>query len=257
MLDIENAKNAFQNYISRFDSSNDKIKLKLEHTYYVMKISQYLCQEEHVSKEDQQLAMIIALLHDIGRFEQIRQFDSFDDGLIDHAKLGVTVLFDEGLIENFVSDRQYDHIIKHAILYHSLYQIPLIADPQLLLHVQLIRDSDKLDNFRVKNVASLQTLFGISETEFLAQRVSDNIMQNIMDHQLILKTDRKNEADMWVSYFAFVFDLNLEASYHYLLTSQYIEKNMHRFPWQGQLKRQMETVKRECINYIKSHDHLG
>lgn len=255
MLDIENARRAFQKYISRFDCNSDKIKLKLEHTYHVMKITHYLCLHEHIDGEDYHLAMIIALLHDIGRFEQIRQFNSFDDNNIDHAKLGVSILFNEGLIEDFVLDRQYDHFIRLAILYHSLYQIPEISDPKLLLHVRLIRDSDKLDNFRVKNEASVETLFGISETEFLDQKVTDKIMKNIMNHELILKADRKTEVDMWVSYFAFVFDLNFGASYHYLSSNQYIERNMQRFCWQGQLKQQMETVAKECINYIKSHDH--
>lgn len=253
MLDIKTTKKAFQKYVSKFDINNDKIKLKLEHTYHVMNITNYLCNHEHIEGEDFQLAMIIALLHDIGRFEQLRLYNSFADANIDHAQLGAAILFEEGLIEEFVNDRQYDHIIKDAILYHSLYQIPDITDQRTLLHVCLIRDADKLDNFRVKNEAAIETLFDISENDFLKQIVTDTIMDNIKDHQLILKENRENEVDMWVSYFAFVFDLNFDSSYRYLLHSHFIEKNMSRFPWQGILKQQMETVKIECIHYIKSH----
>ena len=40
------------------------------------------------------------LLHDIGRFEQLKRYQSFiDSQTIDHANLGVTILFDDNLIE--------------------------------------------------------------------------------------------------------------------------------------------------------------
>lgn len=45
-------------------------------------------------------------------FEQIKRFNSFDDRNIDHAKLGVQVLFKEGMIRNFIDDDQYDEIIE-------------------------------------------------------------------------------------------------------------------------------------------------
>lgn len=54
------------------------------------------------------------------------------------------------MIRNFIDDDQYDEIIEKAIAYHSLYKIPNNLEPSLLKQVLLIRDSDKLDNFRVK-----------------------------------------------------------------------------------------------------------
>lgn len=61
------------------------------------------------------------------------------------------------MIRNFIDDDQYDEIIEKAIAYHSLYKIPNNLEPSLLKQVLLIRDSDKLDNFRVKNIESIQT----------------------------------------------------------------------------------------------------
>lgn len=250
MLDIEKTKKAFQEYVKQFDINNDKIKLKLIHTYHVMETSKYICLHEGIKGNDYQLALIIALLHDIGRFEQLKRYNSFSDANIDHAKLGVHLLFEERLIEKLVDERSYDDIIKYAILYHSMYQIPHIENKQILMHALLIRDSDKLDNFRVKNHASIETLFDISENEFLNQQVSDNIIDNIKHHELILKENRHNEVDMWVSYFAFVFDLNFSSSYQYLIETDYINQNMARFSFAGKLKQQMDFVKDECIKYI-------
>lgn len=36
-----------------------------------------ICHRMHLTEEDTELARIIALLHDIGRFEQLKRFDSF------------------------------------------------------------------------------------------------------------------------------------------------------------------------------------
>lgn len=43
---------------------------------------------------------------------------------------------------------QYDEVIRKAIAYHSLYKVPKGLDSFLLKQVLLIRDSDKLDNFK-------------------------------------------------------------------------------------------------------------
>ena len=37
-----------------------------------------ICRRMALSPEDTELAKIIALLHDIGRFEQLKRFDSFE-----------------------------------------------------------------------------------------------------------------------------------------------------------------------------------
>ena len=42
------------------------------------------------------------MLHDIGRFEQIRRFGTFNDAQsVDHAEFGADLLFKEGLIRKF------------------------------------------------------------------------------------------------------------------------------------------------------------
>lgn len=59
-------------------------------------------------------------------------------------------------------------------------------------------------------------MFSISDADFYSQRVSQNILKDIENHSLILKENRHNEVDMWVSYMAFVFDLNFKSSYLFI-----------------------------------------
>ena len=146
------AQQEFESYLNGYDRENDRIKLKIIHTYGVVKQAEELAGRMHLSAEDTDLARLIALLHDIGRFEQLKRYDSFEPGTMDHAAYGVKVLFDEGMIRRFLPNDKWDSIIYTAIAHHSDYELPEISDPQTLLHAKLIRDEDKLDNCRVKLV---------------------------------------------------------------------------------------------------------
>ena len=94
------AQQEFESYLNGYDRENDRIKLKIIHTYGVVKQAEELAGRMHLSAEDTDLARLIALLHDIGRFEQLKRYDSFEPGTMDHAAYGVKVLFDEGMMTN-------------------------------------------------------------------------------------------------------------------------------------------------------------
>ena len=86
------AQQEFESYLNGYDRENDRIKLKIIHTYGVVKQAEELAERMHLSTEDTDLARLIALLHDIGRFEQLKRYDSFEPGTMDHAAYGVKVL---------------------------------------------------------------------------------------------------------------------------------------------------------------------
>ena len=117
MIDINRAKNAFDEYVKNYNPENGKIRLKISHIKRVASISKDIATELGLSKEDIQLAELIGLLHDIGRFEQVRIYNTFvDKNSINHGQLGAKILFEDGLIRNFVEDNQYDEIIRKAIV---------------------------------------------------------------------------------------------------------------------------------------------
>ena len=68
------AQQEFESYLNGYDRENDRIKLKIIHTYGVVKQAEELAGRMHLSAEDTDLARLIALLHDIGRFEQLKRY---------------------------------------------------------------------------------------------------------------------------------------------------------------------------------------
>ena len=84
----------FDEYRHRFDSDDstlqENIDLKAEHTRRVCEAIRDIGRSLCLSEEDLCLAEACGLLHDIGRFEQYRQYRTFADYKSqNHATLGV------------------------------------------------------------------------------------------------------------------------------------------------------------------------
>ena len=250
MISIEHAKHAFDNFIQQFDVDDPKISLKIRHTYCVMDACEYLARSMNLNQTDYDLAVLIGLLHDIGRFEQLTRFNSYNDNLICHAQCGIEVLFDQGHIRDFIDTDEYDNIIYHAIKNHSAYAIAPGLNDQELLHAQLIRDADKMDNYRVKRDDTIEALLDMSAEELGTYEISEHIFETFASHKTLLKNDRKTPMDMWVSFLALLFDFNYAASFSYLLEHDYINAIVDRIPYTNpDTSAKMEQIRNIALAY--------
>ena len=202
MTDYTSAKAVFESYLDNYDRENDKVRLKIVHTYGVVEQSSEIAERMGLSDEDVFLARIIALLHDIGRFEQLKRYDSFLPDTMDHAAYGVKVLFREGMIRRFLTEDRWDAVIETAIAKHSDFALEGIDDEKTLLHARIIRDADKLDNCRVKLEDPLETFMGAEAAEIGAAKITAKIRRDALGEKSILSSDRVTLMDYWISYLA-------------------------------------------------------
>ena len=63
--DFDAAKAAFEAYLDEYDRADDKIHLKIVHTYGVVDAAEDIARRMGLGEEDVQLAKVIVLLHDI------------------------------------------------------------------------------------------------------------------------------------------------------------------------------------------------
>ncbi len=236
MIDMLKAENAFKEYLKQYNCDDDKVRLKIKHTYGVIEASKYLSNKLNLNKEDAKLSELIALLHDIGRFEQSKVigkvYDKADKLFFDHAVYGVKVLFENNLIRNFIEDDSYDKIIYKAILNHNKFAIEGDLSDRELLHAKLIRDNDKTDNFRVKLSESLKTLLGTDDEKLIANDIiSEKIYNEFMNKKLINSMDINTYLDQWVSYIAFIFDYNFKEALEYLKDNDLVNKEFDRIKY--------------------------
>ena len=80
------AKEWFASYTADYDMEDPKIALKAVHTYHVAELCQTIAESLALNEVECMAAWLSGLLHDVGRFEQIRRFNTFSDAdSIDHA----------------------------------------------------------------------------------------------------------------------------------------------------------------------------
>lgn len=248
IMDFEHVKAVFEEYLNGYDRENDKVKLKIVHTYGVIRCSEEIGRRMGLQAEDMELAKLIALLHDIGRFEQLKRFNSFEADTMDHATYGVKVLFEEGMIRQFIEEDTWDDVIRTAIAKHSDYELTGITDERTLLHARLIRDADKLDNCRVKLEASVEAMLGVSEKAAGEGLISPAVWESCLRRESVLSVDRHVPVDYWVSYLAQYYDINFPETCEIIEEEDYITRIAGRLTYQEQDTRTKLHILTEDLN---------
>lgn len=238
LIDIKKAKQEFKRYVENYNPKDEKIKIKITHIERVAGISKKIAQNLKLSEEEIQLAELIGLLHDIGRFEQIRLYNTFSDkDSINHGEFAVKILFEDGLIRKFIETDKYDKIIKLAIINHNRTYIEEGLTERELLHAKIIRDADKTDIYSVLISENKKTIWG--KADLSKEKISDEIYREYIEDRRINYKERKTCADILVCHFNYVFDLNFESTKQIIKENKYIDKLYERFIFKDE-----ETMKR-------------
>lgn len=242
MFDFNLVNQKFKDYVYNFDLNNEKIKLKYYHSIEVANISYELADKLNLSEEEKNLAKLIGYLHDIGRFKQVTMTDSFKDKNIDHADIGIKILFEEGLIRNFIKDGKYDEIIKKAIKYHNKYKVINSLSDKEKLFANIIRDSDKIDIFRVR----IENYHNV-----ILEAPSPKVIKDINDGKQINIVDIKNKTDSLLCTMAFIFDFNYKESINILRDKGYYKKFLDNIKVNDSNKELFNEIKNKLLERLE------
>ena len=235
------------------NQDNPGFNLKVVHTYHVVDNAVMISKKQGLSEEDTNLAALIGILHDIGRFDELKNLKKFDSVGNDHAMFASKILFEEGLITNFIDTDKYNNIIKKAIENHNKKQIEDGLSDKELLHAKIIRDADKLDNYRVKQEEKIENIFpGIvnSKEELENSLISDNVYNSVMKEECVDIKDRKYPLDYWICVLAFTFDLNFKETLSIVKENNYIDILIDRFNYNTN-KEKMSEIRNVLNDYIE------
>lgn len=224
MIDIEKAKLEFIKYVKEYDIDSGRIKLKLKHILKVTENSKYIAQNLKLSDEQVALAELIGLFHDIGRFEQVRKYDTFSDKDtgVDHAAYSLKVLYEDGLITRFIDTNKYDEIIKKAVFNHNKIQIDASLKDDELLFSKIIRDADKLDIYRVINEEEMDDIFWYKEFKNL--KATPIVIDEFLSDRLVKYKDVKNNADLIFVFYSYIYDFNFPICLKLIKENLYLDK---------------------------------
>ncbi len=233
----EEGKTFFDDYSQKIistaeDAIAEDLLLKKEHSLRVAKLCASLAKKLELNEQESELAGLIGLLHDLGRFTQYEKYKSFDDFQTeDHAVLGVAIIKEQAFFLNLPEDDRQN--IVEAIESHSKLSSHS-KGKQTSIWGTILRDADKLDIWEL-SVLNLKrdgsfNLPSISYNLPKTPSVSESIIKNLLSGKPVLKKDLQSVNDFKLMLIAMVYDLNYKASFHILNEKQLISKIYDSLP---------------------------
>lgn len=250
VINRENVINAFAEYVRNYDPSDEKIKLKIDHTYRVAGLCQRIAESLGLSEPDVDIAWLLGMLHDIGRFEQIRRFGTFNDvQSVDHAEFGADLLFKEGLIRKFAEgyyeecelarsgNEEAEQIIKNnehhnkdtgllemAIRQHNKYRVKEDLTERQRMFCDILRDADKVDIFKVNADIPMEIIYDVTTEELKNGVITKEVLESFYKKETVLKSVRRSAVDHIVGHISLLFELVYKESYRQAKEQGYVYK---------------------------------
>lgn len=246
-MNIDKAIEEFIKYADEYINISNKCVYKKNHTLRVAELCGKIATNLGLDDKDICIAKMIGLLHDIGRFEQWKRYNTFSDvQSVDHANLGVEILTDNNYIRKYYSDDSYDNLVLTSIKYHNKYSIDENLTEREKLFAKIIRDADKIDIIYSHTIGLIK--FEVND------EISEKIYNDLFSEKLIKLEDRKTKADVLSSTLGFVFDINFKESFEILNNNNYINKIINIYYDETnnlKLENQLNNIRELLNNYIE------
>lgn len=283
-INREHIKKTFQEYTDRYDSANPKIKLKIDHTYRVANLCEQIAQSLELSAAEVDLAWLSGMLHDVGRFEQLHRYNTFSDAQsIDHARFAVELLYDEGLIADYVPEISTTELVadartwrsmgganesptaqsenmplsdilqtlRIAIGEHSAYRIQKGLDERTRMFCQILRDADKVDIFRVICDTPMEEVYGFQTKDILRSAITPEVMQAFYEHHAVLRKLKKCPADYIVAHGSLTFELVYPESLRIAKEQGYLKQMMSFQSENPDTAEIFEDLRKDLNDYLE------
>ncbi len=247
-------------YMKSFYSDDAEVQqgilIKEKHTGYVTSNCVELAKFLKLPTHDVELAEIIGLFHDVGRFRQYSIYKTFNDAdSEDHADLALKVI-DELEFFNEIAAQDFE-IVKFAIQNHNKKTVAPTDDERKFLFAKIIRDADKLDIYRVlepflaQDAADKMPNF-IKSTSRLVAEISPDFVENFVtgkqaDYRKIRTNgDRKIVRLMWL------YDINFSWTMKKIVERGYVDKIVSNLPMDEKIAEGVRRLKLHVAEKLKT-----
>jgi hypothetical protein len=246
----------FDDYVAEFYGNdefvNANIKLKEQHSRRTCEEMLYLAKELGLSDNQKRIAEVIAIFHDIGRFEQFVRYRTYNDPRsVNHCVLGLDVLRRMKMLDGLAKrERQ---LIEKAIEYHGLRELPADLEGECLLFSKLIRDADKIDIYYV--VTDYYRQYRNDPDGFKLEvelpnepGYSAQVVEKILSGRLIDYKALQTWNDMQLCQLGWVYDVNFAPTLERIRQRKLLEMILEFLPKTADI----EKVKEKILRYVDS-----
>ena len=248
-IDRQRVKERFASYTRGYDPEDTKIALKIAHTYRVADYCEQIARSIGLTDDEVEFAWLSGMLHDIGRFEQVKRYNTFlDSQSVDHAEFGADLLFGEnGFIGDYIDDRSWDPMLEIVIRQHNKYRMDAAISGKTLVFCNILRDADKVDIFRVNVETPMEEIYNVSSDILFSSGVSEKVMEQVRERHAINRDIMNSPAEHLIGHIALTFELVYEKSREIAKEQGYLYK-MFDFPTRNESTKKALTEIRSLID---------
>ena len=251
MLDVKNVEQKFKEYVRQYDLEESNSQRKYYHSFRVEELAKQIAESLNLDDESIRLATIIGLLHDIGRFEQINKYKTFNDlKSFDHGDYGSHILSNE--LKDFFSIDDHYNTIVNAVKYHNKFRVDSDLDEETLLYTKLVRDADKVDILYESTC-----MFWANQEEIINNSIISDYTYNCIKNQNLIESKKGMETtkvDDVLKVLAYTFDVNFKPSFQIIKDNDYINKTLDRYSFSNPDTNSKVIEMRNILNnYIESN----
>lgn len=249
MVDRARVIQSFNDYASGYDSSDEKIRLKIVHTFKVASFCEKIARSIPLDSDECDLAWFIGMMHDIGRFEQVRRYGSFfDTESVDHAEFGADLLFRDGLVARFADT--CDPVVEVAIRMHNKLAVGPGLSAREEMFCNIVRDADKIDILRVNVDSPASEIYNCTPEAVREAAISPEVEAVFYQHRCVPRKLRTTEADLVVSHSCLCYELVYPFSTEEVLRQGYVFQLLS-FPTDNpETAEKLEAMKAHMRDYL-------
>jgi CRISPR/Cas system-associated endonuclease Cas3-HD len=227
----------FQAIVVGLQENQKRVEDVRAHSLRVVSNSLLLSKTVLQNEEDQRIAEVVSLFHDLGRASLIAQGTESPTNIQrDHAMLSAKLIQQMDFYSRLSGEIQL--ILLKSIENHNKLKLPKLDNEQQNIFARLLRDADKLDIFdssyrffkERQGIQPIMTFDLVNSSE-----VSDKIIKSVMAGKTAAVEDMKTMNDYKLLLISMAYDLNFKYSFRLLSEKQYIQKIYETLPKRDQI----------------------
>lgn len=227
----------YERYVQTFHQNDtvfmENINLKYDHTERVVIETRGIGISLGLSQHDMALVMLAAMLHDVGRYPQLKEYGTFNDSeSVNHSILGISVIRESGVLRKLAQKDQ--DLILSTIEHHNALEIPATLPEKAATFVKILRDADKLDIWRILSAHYTHTEKERNTTIDLNLPIGDSvnvdILRSLEKREIVRLKKLKNRTELKLLQIGWVYDLNFPWTFQLVENRNFIPTIISTLP---------------------------
>ncbi len=240
----------FLKYIEDISPNNGRLKsliqLKTVHSLNVAENSRALAEDLKLSQFDILTSEALGLFHDIGRFSQIIEFQTFSDpDSINHGEHGYKIIKQFDILSTLPAIDQKR--ILDGTHYHNSRKIPKHVSSDSLYFLKLVRDTDKLDIYRVISDSIKNNEFKEYPEITLDIDINGSLnplaLAQVQSKQTVSYKNVKSLVDFGLTQLSWIYDINYKFTFQQILKREIFEEITKLLPEEKEVNEVVQSVK--------------